>query len=268
MSASKAICLIGWGAIARRVAALLQQRQSPVRIAAIAVRDAGKPRDDLPDGARLIEMPQQLADVEAGLVVEAAGRDSVIAFGEAAFSHGMDYAVSSTSAFTDEAVLAHLLQLAEQKGRQLIIPPGALGGIDALAAAALLGLERVEHRIVKPPAAWRGTPAETLLDLDHLSEETVFFRGTARDAAAKFPQNANVAIITSLAGIGLDQTELSLVADPFSSLNRHEIHASGDFGVMDIRLQNRPLANNPKSSEMTALNIVRMIENRCNSLVI
>ncbi len=268
MSESEAICLVGWGAISQRVAALLAERGSPFTIVAVAVRDPTRERAGLPAGARLISQPGDLAATGATLAVEAAGRGSVLTFGRAALAAGMDFAVSSTSALIDEAALSELVALAQANGRQLLTPPGALGGIDALAAASRLSLARVEHRIVKPPRAWQGTAAETLCDLDALQAPFSFFEGSAREAADGFPQNANVAVISSLAGIGIDRTRVTLVADPHARFNAHEIRAEGDFGVLEIRLQNRPLATNPKSSEMTALNIVRLIENRAAGLVL
>ena len=268
MSKAEEICLVGWGAIGQRVASLLAERGSPARIVAVAVREAGREREGLPDGALLIRDPAELEATGARLVVEAAGRSSVLAWGLAALAAGMDFAVSSTSAFVDETILSSLVAQAETSGRQILVPPGALGGIDALAAAARLGLERVEHRITKPAAAWLGTHAETLCDLAQLSQPLAFFEGSAREAAGRFPQNANVAVITSMAGIGLDRTHVTLVADPCAHLNMHEIRAQGDFGTLEIRLQNQPLATNPKSSEMTALNIVRLIENRTARLVL
>ncbi|NCW49520.1 MAG: hypothetical protein EBV88_08635 [Actinobacteria bacterium] len=66
--------------------------------------------------------------------------------------------------------------------------------VDALSAARSIGLDRVEHRIVKPPRAWVGTPAETLCDLSGLTESTVFFTASAAETASAFPKNANVAI--------------------------------------------------------------------------
>lgn len=268
MSAYEPICLVGWGAIGQRVADLLAARHSPVRIVAIAVRDPGRCREGVPEGVPLLSGPEEVAQTGARLVVEAAGRESVLPFGRAALSAGMDFAVSSTSAFTDGDVMAELVSMAKRNGRQILVPPGALGGVDALSAAARLGLSRVEHRIVKPAAAWRGTQAETLCDLDALAEPFAFFEGTAREAADRFPQNANVAVITALAGVGMERTTVRLVADPHARLNRHEIVAEGDFGLLDVRLHNRPLATNPKSSEMTALNLVRLIENRAGALVL
>jgi aspartate dehydrogenase len=264
-----ALVLVGWGAIASRVAALLQERKAPVRIIGVAMRDTTRPRATaLPEGALVLSDPAGLAILNPDLVVEAAGRDSVAPWGQAAFAAGADFAVSSTSALTDDALRTALLAQARAGGRQLLVPPGALGGIDALAAAARRPLDHVRHEISKPPAAWVGTAAETLCDLANLAAPVTFFEGTAREAAARFPQNANVAVISALAGVGLDRTTLALVADPGARLNRHVVQADGAFGRMTITLENRPLATNPKSSEMTALSLVRLIENRGAGLVI
>jgi aspartate dehydrogenase len=264
-----ALVLVGWGAIASRVAALLLERKAPVRIVGVAMRDITRPRDmALPEGALALSDPTGLAALNPDLVVEAAGRDSVEPWGRAAFSAGADFAVSSTSALTDDALRDGLLARAQARGRRLLVPPGALGGIDALSAAARLPLDHVRHEIAKPPTAWAGTAAETLCDLANLDAPVTFFEGTAREAAARFPQNANVAVISALAGLGLDRTTLALVADPGARLNRHVVHAEGAFGRMTITLENRPLATNPKSSEMTALSLVRLIENRGTGLVI
>lgn len=269
MSASDLrIVIVGWGAIATRTAALLAQRQSPVRIVAIAVRDPDAARANLPPGARLITTPQDLQTLDADLLVEAASRSAVAPWTTAALQKGWDVALSSTSALTDADLLHRLTQTARTHRAQILIPPGALGGIDALSAAARLGLDHVRHDIIKPPLAWSGTPAETLCDLPNLSQPRTFFEGTAAQAATAFPQNANVAVISALAGIGLDRTNVALTADPTATLNRHTLTASGDFGRLTITLENRPLATNPKSSELTALSLLRLIENRAAPLVI
>lgn len=253
---------IGWGAIATRVAELLADRHAPVAIVAVAVRDAGKARPDMPAGARLISAPDELAGLDLDMVIEAAGRASVPVWGEAALRHAGRFVVSSTSAFCDDALLARLTGIAREVGSQIVVPPGALGGMDALTAASAVRIDEVVHSIVKPPRAWRGTGAETLLDLDTLTQPKIFFSGTARQAADAFPQNANVAVISALAGIGLDRTRVELVADPAASRNSHRLSASGAFGRMEMLFENEPLKTNPKSSEMTALNLVRLVENQ------
>lgn len=257
------LVLVGWGAIGSRVADLLSARRAPVVLAGVARRGGAGP-----SGVPAITDPAQLAALSPGLVVEAAGRDAVAPWGRAALAAGADFAPCSTSAFVDDALLPELVGLARATGRQVIIPPGALGGMDALAAASRLGLDSVRHEVVKPPSAWRGTPAETLCDLASLTFAMAFFEGTARDAAARFPQNANVALISALAGIGPDRTTVALVADPGAERNLHRVVAVGDFGRMEIVLENRPLAANPKSSELTALSLVRLVENRAGALVI
>lgn len=258
--------LIGWGAIARRFAELVLARNGGrVEICGICL-PPGHRQTTLPPGVPVITDPGDLAGLGADLMVEVAGRPAVMQWGEAALKHTGALIVASTSAFTDDALLAHLLAAATASGSQLVIPPGALGGIGALAAASVLPMERVRHTIIKPPGAWRGTRAEALLALDALTGRTTFFSAPAREAARQFPQNANVAVITALAGVGLDRTDVDLVADPAARHNRHEIHAEGAFGTLDFAIESRPLASNPKSSEMTALSLVRLIENRFRPL--
>lgn len=261
------LALIGFGAIGRAVVRLLSERGAPVQIVAVGLRNPGL-RPGLPAGTRAITDPAELAACGADLVVEAAGRESVGPWARAALAAETDFAVSSTSAFTDGALLDELTALARQTGARLIVPAGALGGIGALASAARMGLERVEHRIVKPPRAWAGTEAETLCDLAALTGPAAFFTGTASEAATRFPQNANVALITALAGLGLERTMISLIADPGAVVNRHEIAASGAFGALKLEIASNPLPENPKSSSMTALSLVRLIENRDSELVL
>ncbi|TXI00934.1 MAG: aspartate dehydrogenase [Pseudorhodobacter sp.] len=257
------LVLVGWGAIGAEVARLLAARHAPIDLVGIGLRNADR---ILP--APAITSPADLAALRPDLVVEAAGRAAVIPWGQAALQAGADFAPASTSAFAEDSALDQLLALARANRRQVLIPPGALGGMDALSAAARLPLAKVTHEVTKPALAWAGTEAETLCDLAALTAPHVFFEGPAREAARRFPQNANVALTTALAGMGPDATTLRLIADPGATANRHRVIATGDFGRMEITLDNAPLASNPKSSALTALSLVRLIENRANPLVI
>ncbi|TCR70447.1 aspartate dehydrogenase [Bosea sp. BK604] len=261
------IALIGWGAINRRVAELLAERvPETVVIVAVGVRSAAAVAG-LPANARMIASPGDLEALDLDLIIEAAGREAVAVWGEAALRQSRGFAVASTSAFCDDALLERLVSVADQVGSQILVPPGALAGIEAIAAASALPLDEVIHRIVKPPAAWRGTPAEGQVALDGLNEPVTFFTGSAREAASRFPQNANVAVVAALAGIGLDRSKVELVVDPRATGNSHQLSARGAFGTLTIAIENRPLAANPKSSEMTALSLVRLVENRVRALV-
>jgi aspartate dehydrogenase len=259
---------IGWGAINSRVGALLERRKTAVDIVGIATIDTPEARAALPPGARFLASPDELTALRPDLVVEAAGRAAIEQWAPAALAAAPEMIIASTSAFCDDALLRRLVEIAEQHGSRIQVPSGAIGGVDALAGAAVLELEEVVHQIVKPPRACKNTPAEQLLDLDALTERKVFFSGTARRAAADYPQNANATVVTSLAGIGLDKTRVEMVADPASTRNGHRITARGAFGRMEISLENNPLATNPKSSELTALSLVRLIEHRVHHLIV
>ena len=73
---------------------------------------------------------------------------------------------------------------------------------------------------------------------------------------------------TARAGVGPDRTTITLVADPAATTNRHEISAKGAFGTLDVSIANNPLPDNPKTSAMAALNLVRSIENRVSAITI
>jgi aspartate dehydrogenase len=262
------VVFIGYGAINSRVGELLKKRGVPVEIVGVATRDDPAERARIPQGVKFLASPAELAALKPDLVVEAAGRAAIDAWAPAALAAAPCTIIASTSAFTDDALLPRLVAIAEKHGSRIVLPSGAIGGIDAIASAATLGLDSVVHEIVKPPVAWKGTQAETLLDLDALTERKVFFTGSARDAASRYPQNANATVVTSLAGIGLDKTRVELVADPAVQRNGHRITAEGGFGRMTIQLENNPLATNPKSSELTALSLVRLIEQQTRPLTI
>lgn len=261
------IALIGWGAVNRRVAELLVRRSAhAVAIVAIAARDAGRVTSS-PAGAEVLTTPERLASLDLDLILEAASRDAVAVWGYAALRSARGLVVASASAFCDQELLDGFLRVAEEHSSQLIIPSGALAGIDAISAASALPLDSVVHRIVKPAIAWCGTAAESLVDLRCLTGAVTFFSGTAREAAAKFPKSANSTVISALAGLGLDRTHVELVADHNVRSNVHTLTVMGSFGKLEIHLENRALESNPKSSEMTALSLVRIVENRVRTLV-
>jgi aspartate dehydrogenase len=268
MQARLRVIFIGFGAINSRVADLLKQRGAPVEIVAVATKDDPAERARIPSGVPFLAAPAEVAPLKPDLVIEAAGRAAIDLWAPAALAAARAVIIASTSAFCDDALLPRLAEIAQRHGSRILIPSGAIGGIDALAGAAVLGLDAVTHRIVKPPVAWKGTPAETLLDLAALRERTAFFDGTAREAANQYPQNANATVVTSLAGIGLDRTRVELIADPSARLNGHTITAEGAFGRMTIELDNNPLATNPKSSELTALSLVRLVEQQTRPVTI
>lgn len=202
------------------------------------------------------------------LVVECAGHGAVKAFGTRVLEAGKDLMIVSIGALSDEPLYQSLVDAAKRAPGQLILPAGALIGVDGLAAARSAGLENVTIRSVKPPLSWSGAEGVEGIDLAAITDRTVIFSGSARDAARLFPKNANVAATTALAGIGFEKTNVELVADPTTSQNTHTLVFEGRPGRYELVIAGNPSPNNPKTSQLTALSIVRLIENRVADVVV
>jgi aspartate dehydrogenase len=212
-----------------------------------------------------------IADLLAGspdVVAECASHAAVRDYGPAILRCGCDFVVISTGALSDEGLRGRLAEAAKIGGARLVLPSGAIGGIDALAAARLSGLESVVYTGRKPPNAWKGTPAEMLLKLDTLTEPAVFFQGSARKAASDYPFNANVTATLAIAGIDLDNTQVRLVADPGISCNVHEFAVRSACGDFTVKLEGRPSPTNPKTSLMAGYSVARVLINRAGAVVI
>ena len=259
------VTLIGFGAIGRSVFERVAGWPL-VRITHVVVR----PSRVAELQARLGEQVQVCSQVpaDAPLVLECAGHAALTEHVLPALRAGVECAVLSVGALASAGLLEQLTQAAEQGGTQLHLLAGAIGGLDALAAARLGGLSEVRYTGRKPPAGWRGSPAEAVVALDSLSEAAVILQATAREAAQRYPKNANVAATLSLAGLGLDQTEVRLIADPGVSDNVHQFEAQGEFGQMQLTLRGKPLADNPKTSALTVLSALRFLHNRSASVTI
>ena len=202
------------------------------------------------------------------LVVECAGHAAVKAYGTKVLATGTDLLVVSIGALTDDALRESLAAAARDAGSRLVLCSGAIGGIDLLSAARLSGIESITYSSRKPPKAWKGTPAEKLVDLDAVKVETVFYEGTARAAARDYPQNANSAATIAIASVGLDRTSVRLIADPAAPGNVHEFKLSSACADMEIRIVGKPSPDNPKTSMSTAYTVAREILNRMSPVAI
>ncbi|WP_326537459.1 aspartate dehydrogenase [Pseudorhodoferax sp.] len=261
------IALIGCGAIGTALLELVRE-DTGLTVAAIVVPDAATAQAV---AARLAPAAQVLPDVPLqgiDLVVEAAGHAAIAQHVLPALARGVPAIVASVGALSAPGLLELLEAAARQGKTQVQLIAGAIGAIDALAAARIGGLDTVRYTGRKPPQAWQGTPAEQGRDLAALTAESVIFEGSAREAATLYPKNANVAATVSLAGLGLDRTQVRLIADPAVTENVHQVEAAGAFGRFELTMRNQPLAANPKTSALTVFSAVRALRARVAPLVI
>lgn len=259
------LTLIGFGAIGRAVYQRMQGHAG-VRITHIVVSEAKVAALQAELGP-VVTVTHQVPPATP-LVLECAGHSALTGHVLPALQSGIECAVLSIGAMSAPGLPEQLQAAAEQGGTQLHLLAGAMGGIDALAAARQAGLDSVTYIGRKPPAGWRGSPAEQVVNLDTLTEPTVILQASAREAARLYPKNANVAATLSLAGLGLDRTQVRLIADPSVSENIHEVQAQGTFGEMQVRMRGKPLPDNPKTSALTVLSALRFLHNRTASVVI
>lgn len=257
------IALVGCGAIGR---ALLQALagDAALRVAAVVVRAPGvvAARQAAAAWAPQAAVGDAVPVDGVDLLLEAAGHAAIAEHVLPALRRGLPCVVSSVGALSADGLLESLEQAARQGRTQVQLIAGAVGAIDALAAARAGGLDTVRYTGRKPPAAWRGTPAEQTHRLQALTVETVLFEGSAREAARRYPKNANVAATVALAGLGLDRTQVRLIADPAVTDNCHEVEAAGAFGSFALQMRNQPLAANPKTSAQTVYSALRALRNR------
>jgi aspartate dehydrogenase len=162
-----------------------------------------------------------------------------------------------------------LIDLAQETGGRIVVPSGALLGLDAVVAAAQGTIHSVRMVTRKPPGGMVGAPYLEAHGIDVLRfrEATKVFEGTAREAAVGFPANLNVAAALSLAGIGPDRTMIEIWADPTIDRNTHRILVDADSASLDMTIRNIP-SENPKTGRITALSVLAALRKMTSPLVV
>ena len=261
------VALIGYGAIAQKTCQMLSH-DTEIAISQVIVRPENRTaiQNALPEGAEAICGVSDLDD-DIDFVLECAGHEAVRQFAPDVLASGVDFGVISSGALADQVLCARLERASHSGRARLIVLPGAIGGVDALAATGS-GLDQVTYVSRKPPLSWRGAPAEGTHDLANMAVPTAIFTGNARDAALQFPKNANVVATVALAGIGFDATQVTLMADPQAEGNTHHIKATGPLFDLNYVTKGAALPDNPKTSALTALSAVRMLRHRGVGLMV
>ncbi|MDH4248414.1 MAG: aspartate dehydrogenase [Deltaproteobacteria bacterium] len=257
--------LMGYGAIGKDVIHAMAAGELPgLACPAVLVRRARQEP----------EAPPLVADAEAffahpyDVVLEVAGHQAIRNHGARVLEQGADLLVTSVGAFTDPALFDRIMDAARANGRRVIVPSAGVGALDYLSAAAQGGLDEVVMTVRKDAASWKGTHAETLCDLDRLTEPKVIYDGPARGGAAAYPQNVNISAAVSLAGLGLDRTRLILYADPERGPHIVQVEARGRFGRFLFRSEGVPSTENRKTGIIVAMAVIKTLRQLTSTLVV
>lgn len=257
----------GFGAIGKAVARRLDRGLSGLALAAVSARDAPRAAAAMADFTRPVPVvPLARLWETADLVVECAPAALFRELAEPALGDGRTLMVLSCGALLDNF---DLVDLARRHGGRILVPSGALLGLDAVAAAAEGNISRVHMITRKPPAGLAGAPwLETQgIDLEGLDAPRRVFTGNAREAARGFPANVNVAAALALAGIGPDRTTIEIWADPGVSRNTHRIEVEADAARFSMQIENVP-SENPKTGRLTPLSVVAALKKLVSPLAI
>lgn len=246
------IAIAGLGAIGRALARRLAEGVPGVTLACAAARDRAKAQawlDEQKIDCPLVELDAfpQLAD----LAVECAPAAVLEDVCRPMLQAGKRVMVLSAGALLPRP---HLIELAQAHGGQIIVPTGALLGLDAVSAAAEGTIHSVRMITRKPPNGLVGAPylVKHNISVEGLNTAKCVFTGTAREAAAGFPANVNVVAALALAGIGPDRTMIEIWADPAVTRNCHSIEVDADSARFTLAIENVP-SENPKTGKITAL---------------
>jgi aspartate dehydrogenase len=259
------VAVAGLGAIGAGVVQALDRGIDGLALTAVSAQNIEKHRawlDALKTRPEVLPI-ERLAEA-ADIVVECAPGRLVRSIVAPVVARGKTAIVLSVGALLDNE---DLIDLAKDNGGQIVVPTGALIGLDAVTAAAEGTIHSVRMVTRKPLQGLAGAPhlIENNLSIEGLTEPLRIFEGTAREAAKGFPANLNVAVALSLAGIGPDRTRVEIWADPTVTRNTHRIEVDSDSARFSMSIENIP-SENPRTGRITALSVIACLRKQRASL--
>jgi aspartate dehydrogenase len=259
------VAIAGLGPIGTKVAEALDQGIDGLMLAAVSVQNPEKHLTWLGKlAAEPAVLPIEQLNEAADIVIECAPGRLLRSIVAPFVASGKTAVVLSAGALLDNE---DLIALAKQNGGQIVVPTGALIGLDAVTAAAVGNIHSVRMVTRKPVQGLAGAPfiVENNIDIERITEPLRIFEGTAREAAKGFPANLNVAVALSLAGIGPDRTRLEIWADPTVTRNIHRVEVESDSARFSMSIENIP-SENPKTGRITALSVIAYLRKQRSAL--
>jgi aspartate dehydrogenase len=250
--------VFGLGTIGRQVCRALDAGIEGLSLSGAIARDQAKAEEflrSLTRGALFGSTAELIASSD--LVVEAATQSALRELAPQVLAAGRDLMVMSCGALLDRG---DWVALAEQNGCRILVPSGGIAGLDAVKAARVGEVRRVAIESRKAPLKWAGAPyvEQHAIDLDAITRETVLFEGSSVEACSAFPANLNVVAALSMAGVGGERTAVRILAVPGLERNAHRITVEGEFGTLDVSIENIP-SENPRTAKLAYLSAIAML---------
>jgi aspartate dehydrogenase len=248
--------IAGLGTIGSKVARALDRGVDGLELVAVCARTPERAKLRLAALRRTVPLvdPVELAK-QSDIVVECVPASAFVSIARPALEHGRLLVTVSAAALLDHP---EMIEIAKAQGGRIILATGALLGLDAVRAAAEGKIASVTMVTRKPPKGLAGAPylVEHGISVDGLNGPKKVFDGSAREGAAGFPANVNVAAALGLAGIGPDRTRLEIWADPALDRNTHTILVEADSARFTMTIENVPSEENPRTGKITALSVI------------
>ena len=261
------VAIAGLGAIGTLVASKISEFPN-LALVAVSDRDTEGARQKLESlGLNVPIVPLDLLPEAADLVIEALPASAAKALFKASIALGKTLVPLSSSVIIQNP---ELIDEAALSGAKIIVPSGAVGGLDALKAAREGQLTSVRMVTRKAPKSLAGAPyvVEQGIDLEKLREPTLIFSGTATEAARGFPANVNVVAAVSMAGLGPEATRIEVWADPEAEQNSHSLIVQSDSSDFEIHMKNFPSPSNPRTSQLASMSVLATLRDLAAPMVI
>ena len=266
MTQTLTVGIAGLGAIGLHLARALDAGVQGLRLGAVSARDRTKASATIASFRTPPAVVDNAALAECDIVVEAAPAAVFEEIALSAIARGRIFVPSSCGALLPRM---HLVDEARKTGARIIVPTGALLGLDAVRAAAEGEVASVTIETRKPPRGLVGAPYLEQHGIDVLAvkdEKKLVFKGNAFDAAQGFPANVNVAAALALAGIGPQRTMIEIWADPHVTRNTHTIRVEAAAARLTMTIENVPSEENPRTGKITPLSILACLRGLTSTL--
>jgi len=181
----------------------------------------------------------ELIKLNPAVIVEAASQQAVRDYINRILAEDIELIVMSIGGLLDLDI----------KSNKIHLPSGAIGGLDSISSAALVGIDEVILTTRKNPRA---------LGMDNQKEKLVY-EGNAEEAVRLFPREMNVAATLALTAQP-EKVKVKIISDPKVNRNVHEIKIRWKHGEMFLKFANDAHPENPKTSALAAWSAIKLLK--------